>query len=226
MKKVSVNIFRGISSLIVFAVMVSTLSFVIQSCNVSMDKADSDQELARTNFVTLAKSTAPQLRSIEERSVSILAADDQSDKSKSELRREAKKTLTPLIKSGQELLDAYGFTDADFKGTGMSKDDPHALYLAFAVLKVAELQQEEVSFANILMNSCAEPAYASKLWDCLVVAVGMEIGIEIFRRTELQTIAGRKKLIKLFTKLGARYLGYVGVAISTYHFIDCMWLSE
>lgn len=226
MKKVSVNIFRGISSLIVFAVMVSVLSFVIQSCNVSVEKTDPGKELARTHFVTLAKSTAPQLGSIEQRSVPILAAADQSDRSRSELHREAKKTLTPLIKSGQELLDAYGFTDEDFKGTGMSKDDPHALYLAFAVLKVEELQQADVSFANILMNSCVEPAYASELWDCLVVAVGLEIGIEIFRRTELRTYAGRKMLIKMFTKLGARYLGYIGVAVSTYHFVDCMWLSE
>lgn len=226
MKKIVTRLYRGVMSLLVLAVLASTVLFVIQSCIMSAERADSGKELARTNFVTLAKSAAPQLRSLEERSVSVMTAADKSTESEKSLRREAKRKLTPLVKSGQALLEAYGFTDDIFEGTGMSKDDPQALYVVFAILKVEELQRDETSFSNILLNTCTETAYASKLWDCVKVAIGMDIGIEIFRRSKLQTISGKKMLIKMFTKIGARYLGYVGVAIATYDFIDCMWLSE
>lgn len=226
MKKIVARLYRGVLSLLVLAVLVSTISFVIQSCIMSVERVDSGKDLARDNFVTLAKSVAPQLRSLEERSISVMAVADKSPESERALRREAKKKLTPLVKSGQALLEAYGFTEEVFEGTGMNKEDPHALYVVFAILKVEELQRAEVSFSNILLNSCTDTAYASKFWDCVKVAIGMDIGIEIFRRSKLQTISGKKMLIKMFTKIGARYLGYVGVAIATYDFIDCMWLSE
>ncbi|MDZ7773748.1 MAG: hypothetical protein U5K31_13560 [Balneolaceae bacterium] len=226
MRKITQTITKGVLSLLIVMVMVSTLSFIIQSCAVNVENAETTKNRARSNFISLAKATSFKLQRIDEKSVSLEMASDIPDASKRKLEREAKKSLSPLLESGREVLDAYGFTDEVFLETGMSKDDPQALYVVFAILKNEEIQQSEISFLNIFLNSCTEVAYASKFWDCAWKAAGFEFGMEYFRLKEMNTIEGKKRLIKMFTKIGARYLGYVGVAIATYTFIDCMWLSE
>lgn len=129
------------------------------------------------------------------------------------------------MEGSKELLKSYGFQEGDFEGSSFEMNDPQIIFMSFAILEMERRKAEDNSYASFLINSCVQNVYASELWDCAKRAIGMDVAIEIYRHRELSSFAGRKRLIKTFTKIGARYLGWVGVGIATYDFIDCMWVE-
>ncbi|MFD2531788.1 hypothetical protein [Gracilimonas halophila] len=104
-------------------------------------------------------------------------------------------------------------------------DDPRTIYMAMAIVKIERSSSQNESFSSILSNMCAQNAYASDFWGCAKRAIGLDVAIEVFRNHSLSSFAGRRMLIKMFTKVGARYLGWIGVGIATYDFIDCMYVQ-
>lgn len=65
---------------------------------------------------------------------------------------------------------------------------------------------------------------------CLGAALGLEALYEIYSSTlslgATAEVLTAKQAVKLLTKLGSRYLGYLGLAIAIYEFVECYGVLE
>jgi len=212
---------KGSIAIVVVIFIISSFSFITQSCTNNISDHNIDRELAIEDFKKTISNERPKLENFvnENRSnknFNILQA-------QKELDNVAKVRLNKILESSKNLLYSFEFKDQDFEDMPFDINDPQIIYMSFAILEIERISNKNKSFGNILIETCIQNAYASDFWDCAKQAVGISVAIEVYRNAELSTFAGRRRLIKTFTKVGARYLGWAGAAIATYDFIDCMW---
>lgn len=225
MKRFILMLLRGSVAFLGLLLMIASSIFIIQSCTDEIVNVNPEQQQAIEDFKRLALAQKPVLENIKSRYEKLRRSSNPILSAQSvELQKQSKAALQTLFEGSRSLLRSYGFTEADFEGTAFGMDDPRIIYISFAILKIERLQTPEQSLSEIFIGICSEPAFASQFWDCAKRAIGIDVAIEVFRNSQMATIGGRKLLIKTFTKVGARYLGWIGVGIATYDFIDCMWM--
>ena len=179
------------------------LSLIIQSCTAPVSTEKQEQEDAQVAFIETLHMQKSDLEQY--------AIKRHNEASKLSIQA-AQLTLAPIQKSATDMLLAYGYTDDMFADVDYDINSPQAIYIALALIKWERVNAEESGFSNALLNIIAPPAYAkSQIWECAKQAAGISFGIELFRQYRMQTISGKKMLIKMFTKVGAKYLGYVGL---------------
>lgn len=140
-----------------------------------------------------------------------------SDNSVDMNEKEAKTILKPFTEDGrilhQSLLKQidltnpeYGLSAEDIKQIKNSGDDVLA---AFSFI-MYEMGQQSIASRSIS---------GSKVVSCLGAATGISSIAEI---ANISGLVSAKTALQLLKVLGKRYLGYIGLAIAVYSFVDCI----
>lgn len=137
----------------------------------------------------------------------------------------AKQSLQPTLVEAKNYLRSKGLNDydiqnlltADADGPAMSESD---LIPAVLLLIAEEQNQNSVASLNF-SNTFIQSAHASEIGECAGDALGIS-AIAAVLRGGLQTETSKKLFKKAIRKAASRALGWVGAAIFTYEFGDCM----
>lgn len=145
---------------------------------------------------------------------------------------EAQEMTEPLVSAGVDLIHSYGITDAEIITEFGSLENPDIAHVGLAIYRVDVLAAEgytiedfdDTDFEAIAMLMGAEPAHATKFYDCALQAVGITALIDL-ANGGLKKL-GKKGVLKVIKKVAARSLGFVGAAIAAFEFADCMgWIG-
>ena len=137
----------------------------------------------------------------------------------------AKQSLQPTLVKAKNYLRSKGLTDYDIRnlltadgdGPAMSESD-----LIPAVMQLIAEEKNQNSFASLnFSNVFIQSAHASQIGECAGDALGVA-DVVLALSGGLQTSAGKALLKKAIRKVATRALGWVGAAIFTYEFGDCM----
>jgi hypothetical protein len=137
----------------------------------------------------------------------------------------AKQSLQPTLVEAKNYLRSKGLTDydiqnlltADADGPAMSESD-----LIPAVLQLIAEEQNQNSVASInFSNVFIQSTHASQIGECAGDALGIS-AIAAVVNEGLYTSAGKALLKKAIRKVASRALGWIGAAIFTYEFGNCM----
>ncbi|WP_018127103.1 hypothetical protein [Balneola vulgaris] len=219
-----IKLIKGFVGLFSTILLVSLTIFTFQSCTNNLSDSNTNKNLAIENFTYHIEQNRNQLEQLNHKILDF-ESKDINYRADPALNFEMESTLKPIYQSSIELLHTYGFTDKDFEDENFKINDPRIIYMAFTIVEMENYLKSNQSFGSVFSSLCATDAYASEFWDCAKRAIGIEIAIELLRHRSMATISGRKLLIKTFTKIGARYLGWIGVGIATYDFVDCMFFD-
>ena len=137
----------------------------------------------------------------------------------------AQQSLQPILSEAKNYLYSKGLTDsdinellaADSEGPAMSESDliPTVMQL------IAEEQNQQVARNSTFLSIFGAPAHASEIGQCAGDALGVS-AIAGAIAGGLHTEAGKALLKKSIRKVAGKALGWVGAAIFTYEFGDCM----
>lgn len=137
----------------------------------------------------------------------------------------AKQSLQPTLVEAKNYLRSKGLTDNDIQnlltadeyGPAMSESD-----LIPAVMQLIAEEQNTNSIASLnFSNVFIQSAHASEIGNCAGDALGIS-AIAAVVNEGLYTSAGKALLKKAIRKVASRALGWVGAAVFTYEFGDCM----
>lgn len=137
----------------------------------------------------------------------------------------AKQSLEPTLIEAKNYLRSKGLTDndiddlltADADGPAMSESDLIPVVMQLIAEEQNQNAMASVKFSNVFIQS----AYASQIGSCAGDALGIS-AITAVVNGGLYTKAGKALLKKAIRKVASRSLGWVGAAIFTYEFGDCM----
>lgn len=139
--------------------------------------------------------------------------------------KEAKESLQPTLAEAKNYLRSKGLTDIDIQnlltadeyGPAMSESD-----LIPAVMQlIAEEENQSLALKSVDFSLFGTSAHASRIGGCAGDALGIS-AITAVVSQGLHTSAGKALLKKAIRKVATRALGWVGAAIFTYEFGDCM----
>ena len=214
---------KGITSLALLFITFALISATIQSCDSPTSPIEQEQDQAITTFLKQIEMSQAEIRKVADD----LGAVPVESRTKLSVQK-AEQALAPVHQASQDLLEAYGFTPEAFEGSGFTMDSPEVVYMAIAIAG-AHVESGE-SFGSAFMNACTTSAYAQdeqstlqKSWGCVKRAMGIEIGIEIFRNKGLESFKNRRLMIRTFGKAISKYMGPIGVAITVADFSICMF---
>lgn len=139
-----------------------------------------------------------------------------SDDEFSLTEEEARLILTPFVEDGKDLQTSMLKQINAVEGNmGLTEDEVNSLTtldnddLALFSFVIYELEQ---------CNEISRAALSSQLMSCLSVAVGIP-GI---RDIWVKGLVDAKTITQVLVAQGKRYLGYLGVALMVYSFVDCV----
>lgn len=138
---------------------------------------------------------------------------------------QAQQALEPTLLQAKNYLYAKGLTESDIQFLLAADEEGPAMQESDLIPVVMQLIAEEqnqnvVSNVNYL-GFFGSSAYASQIGECAGDALGIS-AIAAVVEQGLHTGAGKALLKKAIRKVASRALGWVGAAIFTYEFGDCM----
>lgn len=137
-----------------------------------------------------------------------------------EQEAKAKKMLKPLLDNSKKLLAAYDFTEKDLPENVDASAMAILGLLVFTTEKSKPTQQvQKASFlSGIFTQRFSMPN--PRIRNCLGVALGI-VGFRdlLLNTRKLGSVTTAIRALKL---IGRRYLGWIGVALMVYDFVDCM----
>lgn len=137
----------------------------------------------------------------------------------------AKQSLQPTLVEAKNYLRSKGLTDNDIQNLLTADEYGPAMSESDLIPTVMQLIAEEqninsvasLNFSNVFIQS----AHASDIGNCAGDALGIS-AIAAVVNEGLYTSAGKALLKKAIRKVASRALGWVGAAVFTYEFGDCM----
>ena len=136
---------------------------------------------------------------------------------------EVQKIITPLIENGeqlyQEMIDQLSETD---EWKNLSENEK------LEILNMSDTQKAQLSLffinfpsqSNTQMQKIAPIQKSNRAVSCIASALGISAINDIISGTAgLMTVESGLQLLKV---MGKRYLGYIGLAIAVYEFVECV----
>lgn len=138
--------------------------------------------------------------------------------SSAKMSEEIQVAVSPFIENGEEirkkLLQDKTLSEDDYEylKTARSED------LAQLSIFISALNVYDESNVEYSMNARLRPV-DDRIKSCLAVAVGITGAYDLIKNTKkLMTVRTAVKALRL---IGRRYLGWVGVGLMVYDFVDC-----
>lgn len=146
----------------------------------------------------------------------------------------------PLIESGKNI-----FQFLSLNSNHLQLDSE--MILSLNQMKFRDEQYAEIGFLFAVLNNVDEFEKNRKLastsnsnhrlktdihdvMTCLGAALGLQLVEELYLNTlsigATAEVLTAKQAVKLLTKLGSRYLGYLGLAYAVYEFVECYGVIE
>lgn len=138
---------------------------------------------------------------------------------------QAQQALEPTLIQAKNYLYAKGLTDSDIQFLLSADEEGPAMQesaLIPVVMQLIAVEQNQNVASNVnFLSFFGSPAHASQIGDCAGNALGIA-DVALALSGGLQTSAGKALLKKAIRKIATRALGWVGAAVFTYEFGDCM----
>jgi hypothetical protein len=138
---------------------------------------------------------------------------------------QAQQALEPTLIQAKNYLYAKGLTDSDIQFLLAADEEGPAMQesaLIPIVMQLIAVEQNQNVASNVnYLSFFGSSAHASQIGECAGDALGFS-AIAGLAAGSLETSAGKAILKKAIRKIASRALGWVGAAIFTYEFGDCM----
>jgi hypothetical protein len=138
---------------------------------------------------------------------------------------QAQQALEPTLIQAKNYLYAKGLTDLDIQFLLAADEEGPAMQesaLIPIVMQLIAVEQNQNVASNVnYLSFFGSSAHASQIGECAGDALGFS-AIAGLAAGSLETSAGKALLKKAIRKIASRALGWVGAAIFTYEFGDCM----
>lgn len=138
---------------------------------------------------------------------------------------QAQQALEPTLIQAKNYLYAKGLTDLDIQFLLAADEEGPAMQESALIPIVMQLiaveQNQNVASKVNYLSFFGSSAHASQIGECDGNALGFS-AIAGLAAGSLETSAGKAILKKAIRKIASRALGWVGAAIFTYEFGDCM----
>jgi hypothetical protein len=138
---------------------------------------------------------------------------------------QAQQALEPTLIQAKDYLYAKGFTDSDIQFLLAADEEGPAMQesaLIPIVMQLIAVEQNQNVASNVnYLSFFGNSAHASQIGECAGDALGISAIAAVIEQG-LHTGAGKALLKKAIRKVASRALGWVGAAVFTYEFGDCM----
>ena len=146
----------------------------------------------------------------------------------------------PLIESGKNI---FQFLSLNSNNLHLGSE----MILSLNQMKFSDEQYAEIGFLFAVLNHIDDFEKNRKLVYTsnsnqrlqvdirdIMTCLGAALGLKLFEELYLNTLSigataevlTAKQAVKLLTKLGSRYLGYIGLAYAVYEFVECYGVIE